>query len=127
MCERILIIDNDPNLLKILAAALTFSDYQVMPAADSLEGLIQASREGFDLIITGKIMPVMNGSEFVQELARLIYQPPPVIMLTGDTSPVEAAPASPVKVTCFKPISLFSLLEVVKCVLNSNLTTTSAS
>lgn len=124
MCERILLIEDDPDLRKILEAALAFSNYHVTPAADGLEGLIQASRQPFDLIIADKIMPIMDGNEFVRELARITDPPPPVIMLTGDTSPVNAGPDSPVKVTCFKPISLFNLLEVVKSVLNSTLTTT---
>ena len=125
MCERILLIEDDPDLRKILAAALTFSEYHVTPAADGLEGLILAHRQHFDLIIADKIMPIMDGNEFVRELAKM-SGPPPVIMLTGDTSPNLAEPDSSIKVTFFKPISLYNLLDVVRSVLHSNLTTISA-
>lgn len=122
MSERILLVEADPDLLKILEAGLTFSEYDVTTAADGLEGFITAARQSFDLIITGQKLPAMDSDEFIKELAKIIVLPP-VILLTGSNSPRQAVSDTPVKVTYLKPNSLYNLLEVVKSSLSPQLIT----
>jgi len=81
--ERILTIDDDPDILDVLA--LTLSDnYEVIQAASAEEGLKIVSSKTPNLIICDYVMPGMTGKEFCQILKRdLLLQHIPIIMLTG--------------------------------------------
>jgi diguanylate cyclase (GGDEF)-like protein len=81
--ERILIIDDDPDILDVLE--LTLSErFDVIKAANGAEGLIQARTGNPDLIITDYMMPVMTGPEFCRELRKdVLLTHIPIILLTG--------------------------------------------
>jgi diguanylate cyclase (GGDEF)-like protein len=81
--ERILIIDDDPDILDVLE--LTLSErFEVIKAGNGAEGLIHARTGNPDLIITDYMMPVMNGPEFCKELRKdVLLTHIPIIMLTG--------------------------------------------
>lgn len=67
---KILIVDDDRMIRKILEVALTKEGYQVITAADGAEGLQQARTQRPDLVVTDKMMPNMNGFEFTRRLRR---------------------------------------------------------
>src|SRR5688500_14317800 len=82
--SNILVVDDNPDKLRLLEAALRLAGYHVITATDGEEAL--ASVESFqpDLIITDVMMPRMNG----YELAERIRSNPrtkfiPVIMQTA--------------------------------------------
>jgi diguanylate cyclase (GGDEF)-like protein len=81
--EKILIIDDDPDILDVLE--LTLSDhYTVISASNGKEGLDLVPLKNPDLVITDYMMPVMNGPQFVRELRKdVLMRHLPVIMLTG--------------------------------------------
>jgi diguanylate cyclase (GGDEF)-like protein len=81
--ERILIIDDDPDIRDVLN--LTLSEYfNVSAASNGKEGLEMVKIRNPDLIITDYNMPVMNGPEFCKQLRRdILLRHLPVIMLTG--------------------------------------------
>jgi diguanylate cyclase (GGDEF)-like protein len=81
--ERILIIDDDPDILDVLE--LTLSErFEVIKASNGAEGLIHARTGNPDLIITDYMMPVMNGPDFCKELRKdILLTHIPIIMLTG--------------------------------------------
>ncbi len=80
---RILIIDDDPDILDVLE--LTLSDkFEVNAANNGGEGLEKARKVTPDIIITDYMMPVMNGPEFCRELRKdILLSHIPIIMLTG--------------------------------------------
>ena len=81
--ERILIIDDDPDIRDVLDLSLS-EYYTIFAASNGKEGLEMVKTKNPDLIITDYNMPVMNGPEFCRQLRRdILLRHLPVIMLTG--------------------------------------------
>jgi len=81
--ERILIIDDDPDIRDVLDLSLS-EFYTIFAACNGKEGLGMVKSKNPDLIITDYNMPVMNGPEFCRQLRRdILLRHLPVIMLTG--------------------------------------------
>lgn len=78
--HRILIVDDEPEMVSTLTQALTELGYECVSAADGRSAL--RSLEGVDLVITDIMMPVMNGFSFVREL-RESDQKKPVIFVSA--------------------------------------------
>ena len=66
--KKILIVDDEPDVLLVLGKRLTSSGYDVVKAASGQAGLIKAKAERPDLIIMDMMMPGMSGEEVAQEL-----------------------------------------------------------
>jgi two-component system response regulator MprA len=66
--QNVLIIDDDPKLLKMLQRTLVYENLNVLTATNGLEAvpLVQSQRP--DLIIVDWIMPKMDGLSFIQRL-----------------------------------------------------------
>lgn len=64
----VLIIDDDPKLLKMLQRTLTYENLDVFTANNGLEGLPLVQSQKPDLIIVDWMMPKMDGISFVQRL-----------------------------------------------------------
>src|ERR1700689_1319032 len=81
--ERILIIDDDPDIRDVLDLSLS-EHYTITAASNGKEGLEMVKIKNPDLIITDYSMPIMNGLEFCHQLRRdILLRHLPVIMLTG--------------------------------------------
>jgi len=81
--ERILIVDDDPDIRDVLDLSLS-EQYTIFEAANGKEGLEMVKAKNPDLIITDYNMPIMNGPEFCKQLRRdILLRHLPVIMLTG--------------------------------------------
>jgi len=82
--KRILIIDDEPDVLLILGKRLATAGYGVIKAASGREGLIRAKVDRPDLIILDMMMPEMSGEEVAQELkADSETRSIPVLFLTA--------------------------------------------
>lgn len=85
--RRILIIDDDVDLVTLLVDYLTLEGFQTTPAHSGPEGLEQAARGNFDLIVLDVMMPGMNGVEVLKRLRE--KSEIPVLMLTAKGDPVD--------------------------------------
>lgn len=79
---RILVIDDDTELLFVVRVALERQGYRVMEATDGKRGLDLALGERPDLLVLDIDMPGLNGLELCQALRRLHFEGP-ILMLTG--------------------------------------------
>ncbi len=80
--ERILIVDDEENILNALKRLFRKESYQIFTADSGEEGLGVLEREEVDLIISDLKMPSMNGIEFLAEAKK--KSPDTLrIMLTG--------------------------------------------
>jgi DNA-binding response OmpR family regulator len=82
--KKILIIDDDPVLLRILRALLTTSNYETVVAADAISGMSAARKEKPDLIILDIGLPGGDGfllMDRFKKLGPLAFVP--VIVLSG--------------------------------------------
>jgi DNA-binding response OmpR family regulator len=78
----VLIVEDDPALLRGLTDNFRLRGYQVRSAADGRSGLAQALAEPLDLLVLDVMLPQLNGYEVCQKL-RLQKIPVPIIMLTA--------------------------------------------
>ncbi|MFC1928078.1 response regulator transcription factor [Chloroflexota bacterium] len=68
MQEKILIVDDDPDILDALTMILEAKGYQVVTARDGVEGLANLKAEKPDLLILDLLMPKMDGFAVCKEL-----------------------------------------------------------
>src|SRR4029453_11566168 len=87
MNRRILLIEDEPTLSLLLRERLEIEGYAVTACADGEQGLAQAIRGPFDLLLLDIKLPGRNGFEVCRELRRHCVNLP-VLMLTarGDVS-----------------------------------------
>ena len=87
MSNKILIVDDDPELLRLIAFPLHRAGYETLGATDGEEALAKARKEKPDLIILDIMLPELDGIEVCQ---RLRSNPEtvtlPIIMLSALTS-----------------------------------------
>jgi len=78
---RILIVDDDPLVLKFVRANLQSMDYEIFAAMDGAEALHIVEKELPDLVILDIMMPKMDGFEVCNRLRE--WSQIPIIMLTA--------------------------------------------
>ncbi len=84
--EKILIIDDNAVNREVIRTRLTLNHYQVIEAADGVEGLEKIEKENPDLVLLDLMMPRMSGFEFCKKLRdKHSAEELPVIMLTAKT------------------------------------------
>ena len=85
--RRILIIDDDVDLVTLLVDYFTLEGLQTTPAYNGPEGLAQLKHGTFDLVVLDVMMPGMSGIDVLREI-RATSQIP-VLMLTARGDPVD--------------------------------------
>lgn len=65
---KVLIIDDDPKLLKMLSRTLSYENLSVITASNGVEALPLVASESPDIIILDWLMPKMDGLTFIQKL-----------------------------------------------------------
>ncbi|MGH1347152.1 MAG: response regulator [Nannocystales bacterium] len=70
MGARVLVVDDDPWILRMVTATLQKRDYVVDTAREGRQALQRASANPPDVIISDVMMPVMDGWTFVEQLRR---------------------------------------------------------
>jgi PAS domain S-box-containing protein len=66
--NSVLVVNDEPDQLKLMTSLLNKAGYSVLPAADGLEGLAVALREHPDLVVSDVSMPRMNGMDFCRQM-----------------------------------------------------------
>jgi DNA-binding response OmpR family regulator len=116
---KILLVDDDSAIRKILLRLLTEEGYSVLPAANGVEALDFASVAKFDLVLLDLNMPQKNGWETFEQLS---YNDPllPIIMITARPNQLFPALASGVGALLEKPLDFDRLLETIHNLLNES-------
>ena len=79
---HILLIEDDTEAARVLVKGLRESGYMVDHAADGREGLSRALSGKFDLIVTDRMLPQIDGLAIIQQLRRTRL-PTPVLVLSA--------------------------------------------
>lgn len=111
---HLLLVDDDPGLLKLLCMRLTSEGYSVVTAESGQEGLRVLHREKVDLVISDLRMDEMDGMQLFTEIQKV--QPGmPVIILTAHGSIPDAVAATQKGVFSFltKPIDRDALYKAI--------------
>ncbi|NAS26485.1 response regulator [Herbidospora sp. NEAU-GS84] len=65
---RLLIVEDEPNILELLAASLRYAGFEVSTASSGTEGVAAATRHRPDLIVLDVMLPDMDGFDVVRRL-----------------------------------------------------------
>jgi DNA-binding NtrC family response regulator len=82
---RVLVVDDDSLLRKLLTQQLMRADFDAAPAASGQEALDTLREEDYDVVLLDIMMPDLSGLDALREI-RKFEDPPEVVMLTADTS-----------------------------------------
>lgn len=85
MSSKILVVDDEPNIQKLLTVALTNRGHTVVTASNGIEALAMAATEKPDLIVLDVMMPQMTGHEARDELRRRGYETPILFLSAAGT------------------------------------------
>jgi len=112
---RILVVDDDPGLLRLLTIRLRSEKYEVEPVDSAASALAAVSRFRPDLVVTDLRMAGMDGIELLKELQRR-WPSLNVILLTAHGTIPDAVRATQSGAAAFltKPVAKEQLLEEVR-------------
>ncbi|MBX3026677.1 response regulator [bacterium] len=84
MHERVLIVDDNEDVRRILALRFALAGFEVRDAADGRAGLAELRAGQWDLVLLDLIMPELDGFEFLAQLQDPEREaaPPPVVVIT---------------------------------------------
>ncbi len=114
---RILIIDDDDIIRRMLCLMLTKAGYDVLAAGDGKEGIEQFRENDVDLVITDLIMPEKEGIEMIMEL-KTDFPDVKIIAMSGGAQMgpegyLQLADALGAQRTLKKPIAREELLDAI--------------
>ncbi|MCC7440076.1 MAG: response regulator [Bdellovibrionales bacterium] len=114
---RILLVDDEAAILKLLTTILTRAEFQVKTAVTPADAIDALGHDFFDLVITDAIMPTTSGYDFVRTVRQHpLFGQVPILMLTKKRNREDVKKAVEVGVTDYilKPIDEHLLLEKVQ-------------
>lgn len=117
--KRVLVVDDDDEILDSLRTALDARGYDVLLAHDGTEGLSRVERDAPDLVILDVVMPRRSGFTVLERLHQRRTGTPPVIMMTANEDPRhrEFAESRGVNGYVHKPFDMDEVLELVDTLL----------
>lgn len=121
--SRLLVVDDEPAVLKVVKAILTRARYDVTTCENAAQAEKCLDEEPFDCIITDAIMPSTDGYEFVKSLRQeTFFKEIPILMLTRKRDREDVKMAVDVGVTDYviKPIDEPLLLDKIETCLKKH-------
>lgn len=114
---KILVVDDEPHLVKLVRSNLEAQHYKVISAMDGPSGMAMAEKEGPDLIILDIMLPGMDGFDVLQKIRE--FSAVPVIMLTAKDQEIDVVRGLHLGADDYvrKPFSVHELLARVEAVL----------
>ncbi|MBC7329391.1 MAG: response regulator [bacterium] len=122
MPKKILVVDDERPIVRLVQVNLEHAGYEVVTAYDGKEALEKVEQEKPDLIILDVMMPQMDGFEVMQRLqANPKTRDIPVIMLTAKAQDADVFRGWQSGVTLYltKPFSPFELISFVRRIFRS--------
>jgi two-component system, OmpR family, alkaline phosphatase synthesis response regulator PhoP len=122
MPKKILAVDDERHIVRLVEVNLARAGYQVVTAFDGREALQKVGSENPDLIVLDVMMPYMDGFEVLRNLkANPETRDIPVIMLTAKAQDADVFRGWQSGVDCYltKPFNPMELLTFVKRIFDS--------
>lgn len=82
--KRVLLVDDDEQVLESLGCVLQQHGFEVLVARDGAEGLMRAERDAPDLIVLDVVMPRRSGIQVLNRLRRRPLHSPRIILMTAN-------------------------------------------
>jgi CheY-like chemotaxis protein len=114
--KRILLVDDDAEIIESLRLALESNGYEVLVARDGNQGLALTERENPDLVILDMMMPKRSGFLVLEKMRRTREAPLRVIMITANEGSRHKAYAEMLGVDDYirKPFPMDRLIDSVQ-------------
>jgi DNA-binding response OmpR family regulator len=118
--KRILLVDDDMEIIESMRYALEAKGYEISVARDGNQGLALAERDDPDLVILDMMMPKRSGFLVLERLRRTRPVPVRVIMITANEGSRHKAYAEMLGVDDYirKPFAMDRLLDSVNRLLS---------
>jgi DNA-binding response OmpR family regulator len=118
--KRILLVDDDAEIIEAMRFALENQGYQVVVARDGNQGLAMAERDDPDLVILDMMMPKRSGFLVLEKLRRTRPVPLRIIMITANEGSRHKAYAEMLGVDDYlrKPFAMDKLVDSVQRLLS---------
>lgn len=112
---RILVVEDEPLVREVLSVYLMEDKHEIVTANDGRQGLERFKTGAFDLVLTDRAMPEMNGDALAMEIKRLRPEQP-VILLTGFGDLMAGSGEQPegVDLIVSKPFTLSTLRSAIE-------------
>jgi DNA-binding response OmpR family regulator len=113
---RVLVVDDDPDILAFMRVALELEGYSVQTAQNGLDALacVQRNAAAFPMVVvTDLYMPAMNGWDFVRAFREGWGDAVPIIVMSATVSSIPAGRALKAAAVLTKPFGLEALLAAV--------------
>lgn len=121
--SRILVVDDDPNILELVAKMTTHLGYRTVNCQGPVDALSSLRKAYFKLVITDYDMPFMDGLELADEI-KSKYSGTRVVMMTGHCPATIRDLVSGTNVIdglLFKPFTLQSLKKSIEVACGNHL------
>ena len=118
--QRILLVDDDSEIIEAMRYTLEAKGYEILVARDGNQGLAMAEREAPDLVILDMMMPKRSGFLVLEKLRRTRPVPLRIIMITANEGSRHKAYAEMLGVDDYirKPFPMDRLIASVKRLLD---------
>ena len=115
--KRILIVDDEPNIVMTLDYALQKNGFKVFIARNGFEALEIADKEIPDLVLMDVMMPIMDGYEATTQIRKNVaFKELPIISLTAKAMPEDKAKSLEAGANDYltKPVDIDKLLNMMR-------------
>lgn len=112
---RILVVDDEPPMRLVMSECLAAEGHAVETASNGRQGLQRFQGGRFDVVVTDRAMPEMNGLELAAAIKETAVGRPVVIMLSGFGDELDTAGGLPpgVDLVVSKPVTLEKLRDML--------------
>lgn len=119
MPKKILIIDDEPHIVKTLQSRLSARHYSVITAFDGNDGLHKIKTEKPDLLILDLMMPEMDGYTFIKAIRadKTIVQPPIIVVTVKEKREIDFDGDMEIQGYIVKPFNAAELEEKISEIL----------
>jgi DNA-binding response OmpR family regulator len=118
--KRVLLVDDDQEIVESMKTVLESKGYEILVARDGNQGLVLAEQENPDLVVLDMMMPKRSGFLVLERLRRSRPVPLRVIMITANEGSRHKAYAEMLGVDDYirKPFAMDRLLDSVQRLLS---------
>jgi two-component system alkaline phosphatase synthesis response regulator PhoP len=121
--KRILIVDDEENILELLKYNLEKNGFEVVPKDNGEDALVELENNDFDLVVLDLMLPGIDGLEVLKSIrSHLRIKNIPVIMLTARNEEIDTVLGLEMGADDYigKPFGIHELLARVKALLRRN-------